>query len=37
VQLSGFAKNSAEKAKAEELARNTSGVQAVKNDIVIRP
>ena len=37
VQLSGFAKNSAEKAKAEDLARNTSGVKSVRNDIVIRP
>jgi osmotically-inducible protein OsmY len=36
VQLSGFAKSSAEKSKAESLARNTSGVKAVKNDIVVR-
>ena len=36
VQLSGFAKNSAEKARAEQLARNTSGVQSVRNDIVVR-
>lgn len=37
VQLSGFAKSAAEKAQAESLARNTSGVKAVKNDIVVRP
>ncbi|MFT3664559.1 BON domain-containing protein [Piscinibacter sp.] len=37
VQLSGFAKNATEKARAEQLARNTSGVSAVKNDIVVRP
>jgi hyperosmotically inducible protein len=37
VQLSGFAKSAAEKAKAESLARNTSGVRAVKNDVVVRP
>ncbi len=37
VQLAGFAKSSEEKAKAEMLARNTSGVKGVKNDIVVRP
>lgn len=37
VQLSGFAKSAAEKAKAESLARSTSGVKGVKNDIVVRP
>ncbi len=37
VQLSGFAKSMAEKSMAEQLARNTSGVQTVKNDIVVRP
>ena len=37
VQLSGFAKSSAERNMAGDLARNTSGVKAVKNDIVIRP
>jgi hyperosmotically inducible periplasmic protein len=37
VQLSGFAKSADEKAMAEQLARNTSGVQSVKNDIVVRP
>lgn len=37
VQLSGFAKSASEKAMAEQLARNTSGVQSVKNDIVVRP
>lgn len=36
VQLSGFAKTYDEKSKAESLARNTSGVKGVKNDIVVR-
>ena len=36
VQLSGFAKSPEEKAKAEMLARNTSGVQSVRNSIVVR-
>ena len=36
VQLSGFAKSNAEKAQAEYLARNTKGVRAVKNDILVR-
>ncbi len=36
VQLSGFAKSAAEKERAEQLARNTSGVTGVKNDIVVR-
>ncbi len=35
VQLSGFAKNSEERAMAEKLARETSGVKAVRNDIAI--
>ncbi|WBY03387.1 BON domain-containing protein [Ramlibacter tataouinensis] len=37
VQLSGFAKSNAEKAQAEYLARNTKGVRAVRNDIIVRP
>jgi osmotically-inducible protein OsmY len=37
VQLSGFAKSSAEKAQAEYLARNTKGVRSVKNNIEVRP
>jgi hyperosmotically inducible periplasmic protein len=36
VQLSGFAKSAEEKAMAEKLARETSGVVAVRNDIAIR-
>lgn len=36
VQLSGFAKSSEERAMAEKLARETSGVAAVRNDIVVR-
>ena len=37
VQLSGFAKSSDERARAENLAKGVSGVQAVRNDIVVRP
>lgn len=37
VQLSGFAKSSDERAMAEKLARETSGVVAVRNDIAVRP
>ncbi len=36
VQLSGFAKSDGERGAAERLARNTDGVKAVKNDIVVR-
>ncbi|MDB5897875.1 MAG: transport-associated protein [Ramlibacter sp.] len=37
VLLSGFAKNGAEKASAENIARNVSGVRAVRNEILVRP
>ena len=33
VQLSGFAKSTAEVTRAEQIARDTSGVKSVKNDI----
>jgi len=36
VQLSGFAKTADERRMAENLARNTSGVKSVRNDIIIR-
>lgn len=36
VQLSGFAKSAEEKAMAERLARGTSGVTGVRNDIIVR-
>ena len=36
VQLSGFAKTQAERLMAERLARDTSGVVAVRNDIIVR-
>lgn len=36
VQLSGFTKSAAEKAKAERLARAITGVVSVRNDIVVR-
>jgi osmotically-inducible protein OsmY len=37
VQLSGFAKSTDERLMAEKLARETSGVVAVRNDIAVRP
>jgi hyperosmotically inducible periplasmic protein len=37
VQISGFAKNSAEKMRAESIARGVNGVAAVQNNIVVRP
>lgn len=36
VQLSGFAKSTEERVKAESLARNISGVKGVRNDIIVR-
>lgn len=36
VQLSGFAKSAAEKARAETIARGVKGVVAVQNSIAIR-
>ena len=37
VQLSGFAKSSAEKSQAENIARGVKNVRAVRNDIAVRP
>lgn len=37
VQLSGFAKSSAEKQRAAEIARNTKGVREVHDSLVVRP
>ena len=37
VQLSGFARSEDEKRQAEQIARNTRNVRAVRNDIVVRP
>lgn len=36
VQLSGFVDTAAAKTRAEEIARATSGVRAVKNDLVVK-
>ena len=36
VQLSGFAKSAAERAKAESIAREVNGVKRVRNNIVVR-
>ncbi len=36
VQLSGFAKSAEERGMAERLARETSGVKSVRNDVIIR-
>jgi hyperosmotically inducible protein len=37
VMLSGFAKNSNEKATAETIAKKVDGVKLVKNEIAVRP
>ena len=37
VQLSGFAKSQAEKDRAAAIARETKGVVAVRDNIVVRP
>lgn len=37
VQLSGFAKSTAEKNQAENIARGVKNVKSVRNDIVVRP
>lgn len=36
VLLSGFAKNSTEKVRAEELAMSVKGVKSVRNEIALR-
>jgi osmotically-inducible protein OsmY len=36
VQLSGFAKSAEERSAAERLARSTTGVVDVRNDIIVR-
>ena len=36
VMLAGFAKNSTEKVRAEEIARAVKGVKSVKNEIALR-
>jgi osmotically-inducible protein OsmY len=37
VMLSGFAKNTMERNKAETIARGVKGVKSVKNEIAVRP
>lgn len=37
VMLSGFAKSTLERQRAESIARSISGVRSVKNEISIRP
>lgn len=37
VLISGFAKNPAEKATAESIARKVNGVRSVRNEVAIRP
>ena len=37
VMLSGFAKNSTERATAESIARGVNGVRSVRNEIAVRP
>lgn len=37
VQLSGFAKNAAERSTAEDIAKKVNGVKSVRNSVVVRP
>ena len=37
VLLSGFAKNTMERSKAETIARGVNGVTSVRNEVLIRP
>lgn len=37
VQLSGFAKNQAEKDRAGHIATGVAGVKSVKNNVVVKP
>lgn len=37
VQLSGFARSSAERNQAENIARSVKNVKSVRNDIIVRP
>lgn len=37
VALSGFAKTTAERTRAGQIAANESGVRAVRNNLVVRP
>jgi len=37
VQLSGFARSAEERMMAERLARDTNGVNSVRNDIIVKP
>ena len=37
VALSGFATSSAEKARAEAIAREAKGVKEVRNNLIVRP
>ncbi len=37
VMLSGFAKNSEERATAETIARGVKGVVSVRNEVAVRP
>lgn len=37
VQLSGFVKSEADRAKAEQIAWTVDGVRSVENDIIVQP
>ena len=36
VSLNGFAKNTAERTRAEQIARGVNGVRSVRNNLVVR-
>jgi hyperosmotically inducible periplasmic protein len=37
VQLSGYVDNPEQRSKAEQIARDVSGVQSVSNDLIVKP
>jgi len=36
VQLSGYVDNTTQRSKAEQIAKNTSGVKSVSNDLIVK-
>ena len=36
VQLSGYVENTTQRSKAEQIAKNTTGVKAVSNDLIVK-
>lgn len=36
VQLSGYVENTTQRSKAEQIAKNTTGVKSVSNDLIVK-